>query len=53
MTRRLLAAALTAVLLALTGLTGLAGSAHAVEVRAIGLDCKESPTPDMPGQGLA
>lgn len=31
----------------------LSAPASAQEVRAFGLDCKESPTPDMPGQGIA
>src|SRR4051795_5989287 len=35
-------------------LAGSGGSAQASEVRAFpGVDCKESPTPDMPGEGLA
>lgn len=48
MTRRV------AVLLAvLAGILLMAPAASAHPVRAIDLDCKESPTPDMPGQGLA
>lgn len=50
MTRRL---ALLAVCLAGLVLLLPAGSASAVQRAFPGVDCTESPTPDMPGQGLA
>ena len=50
MTRRLPLALLVGLVFSLLV---MAPQASATEVRALGLDCKESPTPDMPGQGLA
>ncbi len=43
----------TALLLAGTLLFVLPSTASSQQVIALGLDCKEAPTPDMPGQGLA
>ena len=47
MTRRLIAVLLLAPFLVL-----MPGSASADQVSALDLDCKESPNPDIPGQGL-
>ena len=45
MTRRIVLALLAGLVLPLTVLVGPA--------QGIGLDCREAPTPDMPGQGLS
>ena len=42
----------TALLLAGALLVLLPSSASSQQVMALGMDCKEAPTPDMPGQGL-
>ena len=42
-----------ALVIALLGLLVGAGSASAQVPGILGMDCKESPTPDMPGSGLA
>ena len=42
-----------ALVIALLGLLVGAGSASAQVPAILGVDCKESPTPDMPGSGLA
>ncbi len=42
-----------AAVLTLLLLSAVTAPAQADEIRALNLDCKESPTPDMPGQGLS